>query len=347
MKGLIEGLLFPKMLTFADEDANVLAGLVAPGTEGTGAPGTEGTGAAGTEGTGPAAEDPEYELEFGEEGKKEKKKIKLSELKKGYMFNDDYTKKTQNLSEEKEKIKDLLGWSENIKKDESAVKIILALSQKGLGNPEVLKRVLEAFEKVEEKKEVVSDEILGMEKELELMDEDSAEAKTLKRMISFSKGLLTRLDKAETDLKTQATTRVKDKEAATSKDQEALVAKATKTLNDTISALTDAEKGDLKFENDEAKGLWRQLVVSHLKDNPKEYKSSEDFVKTIQEVGKKFHSTLQKYGEGVVKKYLESKKGPVPPAGGAAGDHIPKPVTLENLQEGIEKELTNLEKDRK
>ncbi len=341
---VLEKMLFPKMLTFAG-DAEELANLIAPGTEGTTAPGTEATTAPGTE-AGTAPVDPEFELEFGEEGKKEKKKIKLSELHKGYMQNDDYTKKTQGISEEKEKIKDLLTWSENIKKDEDATKVILALSQKGLGNKDMLKKVLAVLEGVEKKEEVVSDEITLMEKELEGMDPDSAEAKTIKRMLMFSRGLLGRLDKAEQDLKAQADNRTKDKEAVTTKDQEALATQATKLLNDTISALTDAEKGELKFESDEAKGLWRQLVISHLKDNPKEYKTSEDFVKAIQEAGKKYHSTLQKHGESVIKKYLDDKKTPIPPAGGAGGDHTPKPVTLENLQEGIETELKNIEANK-
>ncbi len=322
-----------------------------PGTGTTGAVGTESTGAPGTSpapAPGPAADDPEHEIEFGEEGKKEKKKVKLSELKKGYMLNDDYTKKTQDISTEREKIKDLASWADAIKGDPEATKVILALSKSGLGNKEMLKKVLEVLEgKAEEKKEEVSDDITAMEKELEGMDSETTEAKILKRSIAFSKGLLKQITDLKTAIDAQGTGIQERTDATTKKEQEGLIVQATKVLNNTLSALTDAEKGELKFNSDEAKSLWRQLVVSHLKDNPKEYKDEKDFVTTINEVGKQYHGTLQKHGEAVVAKYLKDKKTPILPAGGPGGDPTPKPVTFENLQESIEKELTAVEEAKK
>ncbi len=332
------------------EEGKALEGLLVPGTDapgtgGTGAPGTEGTG---TPGTGPAADNPEHEIEFGEEGKKEKKKVKLSELKKGYMLNEDYTTKTQDISAEREKIKDLVNWADAIKGDPEATKVILALSKSGLGNKEMLKKVLEVLEgKAEEKKEEVSDDITAMEKELEGMDPETAEAKILKRSIVFNKGLLKQITDLKTTINAQGAGIQERTDATTKKKQDALVVKATKVLNDTLSVLTDAEKGELKFTSDEAKSLWRQLVVSHLKDNPKEYKDEKNFVTTINEVGKKYHGTLQKHGEEVVAKYLKDKKTPILPAGGPGGEKRPEPVTFENLQDSIEKALEATEEAKK
>ena len=136
------------------------------GTPGTDAPGT---GAPGTEapGTGPAAaavkkpDDPEFELEFGEEGKKEKRKLKLSDLHKGYMQNDDYTKKTQDLASEREKIKDLIGWSESVKKNPEAVKLVIALSKAlETGDKDRIAKAISVFEaKIEAKKEEAIEKI--------------------------------------------------------------------------------------------------------------------------------------------------------------------------------------------
>jgi hypothetical protein len=82
------------------------------------------------------------------------------------------------------------------------------------------------------------------------------------------------------------------------------------------------------------------MVLSYLKDNPKDYANEEDFKTTIGEVGKKYYNALQKIGEAKVKKYLESKKGPVaPPPSGVAGSILPKKPTIINLEDLLQSEL--------
>ena len=204
------------------------------------------------------------------------------------------------------------------------------------------------MEAIEGKKEEVIDEIAEMEKELASLDPDTGEAKMIKRLLTHARGMQTRLTTAEGQLKTTQESTASIKTGQEEKDSQALFAKAEKVLNTTLSVLCDTEKeGGLKFDSDEAKGLWRQLVLSHLKDNPKDYKGEKDFVQAIQEAGRKYHSTLQKHGEGLIAKYLKDKKTPIPPAGGPGGGKPPEKITFENLEEGLTKLFEEVESSKK
>jgi hypothetical protein len=316
-----------------------------PTTEaaGTGAQGTEaaGTGAPGTEAPVVKKDDPEFELEFGEEGKKEKKKIKLSDLHKGYMQNDDYTKKTQELSSEKEKIKDLIAWSENVKKNPEAVKLIINLS-KALesGDKDRIAKAIGVFEaKVVAKKEETVEKIEDIEKELEGLDPESPEYKVTIRLLKQNQGFLKKLEDLEGKVDKTSGTIQKTQDDNDKKEMEAAVEQASKVLNTTLTSLTDAKTGEVKFDSDEAVGLWRKLVLSHLRDNPKEYKDENDFVETIKIAGKKIHAEISKMSEVALAKYIKTKETPIPHKPGGSGDATPKPMTMDNLQSNIETAL--------
>lgn len=314
------------------------------GAAGTGAAGTEaaGTGAPGTEA--PAAkpkDDPEFELEFGEEGKKEKRKIKLSDLHKGYMQNDDYTKKTQELSSEKEKIKDLIAWSESVKKNPEAVKLVISLS-KALesGDKDRIAKAIGVFEaKVEAKKEETIEKIEDISKELEGLDPESPEYKVALRLLKQNQGLLKKLEDLEGKVEKTSGTVAKSQEEKEKQELEAAVEQASKVLNTTLAGLTDAKTGEVKLDSEEALGLWRKLVLSHLRDNPKEYKDEKDFVETVKAAGKKIYGEIQKMSETTLAKYIKTKETPIPHKPGGSGDATPKPMTMDNLQSNIETAL--------
>ena len=313
--------------------------------------GTPTTGAAGTEaaGTGPAAaapaakpaDDPEFELEFGEEGKKEKKKLKLSELHKGYMQNDDYTKKTQEVSSQKEQIKDLIAWSDLVKKDPEAVKLVIFLSQAlESGKKERIAKAISAFEeKVEEKKVETEEKIEDLQKELEGLDPESPEYKFAAKILKQNQALLKKFADIEGRVNT-TTEKLSETEKAKAKEAEGkAVEQASKVLNDTLASLTDPKTGEVKFDSDEGSALWKKLVLSHLKDHPQEYKTADDFVKTVKQVGKDMYSLITKHGEAVLAKHIKSKETHVPGGPAASGDPAPKALTIDNLQSNLEKAL--------
>ena len=316
------------------------------GTPGTDAPGT---GAPGTEapGTGPAAaavkkpDDPEFELEFGEEGKKEKRKLKLSDLHKGYMQNDDYTKKTQDLASEREKIKDLIGWSESVKKNPEAVKLVIALSKAlETGDKDRIAKAISVFEaKIEAKKEEAIEKIEDLEKELEGLDPESAEYKFAARMLKMNQALLKKMEDIDCKIKTTSDTVQKTQDERLKKEEEEAVQQASKVLNDALASLTDPKTGEVKIDSAEGLALWRKIVLSQLKDNPKEYKDEKDFVDTIKAAGKKAYEEINKMSEAALAKYIKTKETPIPHKPGGSGDPTPKANTFENLQSNIESAL--------
>lgn len=253
------------------------------------------------------------------------KKVSLADLRKGFMFNEDYTKKTQDLSAEKEKLADLIKFADAVRKNPKMVKAIIGLTEKGLSDEVVLDRVLQALEGVVEKTEENLDELLKG------IDPESPEGKIIKGMQAQIDALKKRLEQTDQTIK-DTTTKISDREA-----QEAIGA-AQQVLNETLGDLADPKKGGFEFDTETGQKLWRMLVISFLKDNPKVYENEEDFVKTVKEVGKQMHAALQKHGEAKLKKYLKSKESPLPAALGAGGEQ-PTAVTFDKLQEGIEKSL--------
>jgi len=261
-----------------------------------------------------------FQLDLGEG-----RKVSLADLRKGFMLNEDYTQKTQMLAGEKEKIKDLITFADAVRKNPKMVKALVGLTEKGLSDEAVLDRVLKTLEGV------VEDTKEDLDKLLEGIDPDSPEGKVIKGLQTKVKALETRLDKTDKDIKDTGI-KITDKET-----QEAIVA-AQQVLNEALANFTDPKKGGLEFDTETGQKLWRMLVISYLKDNPKEYASQEDFVKTVNEVSRQMHAALQKYGEAKLKKYLETKHTSLPGTGGEGGEKASE-VTFDKLQEGIEKSL--------
>ena len=121
-------------------------------------------------------------------------------------------------------------------------------------------------------------------------------------------------------------------------DEDAQVETASGVLNKTME---DFQKS-ANLKNEHETKLFRQLVLSYLKDNPKEYNNSEEFVSEIKRVSEMHFGTIKSIREGVQKEVLESKRG-TPPITGGDGSKKEDAVTKDNLQASIEKELELLE----
>lgn len=105
------------------------------------------------------------------------------------------------------------------------------------------------------------------------------------------------------------------------------------------------------FETEEEKTMWRNMVLSDLRNNPKaNYASKEDFVKGIKASCAKAAKSVKALSEQALKRYLEKKKpgSSTPPedeAGKAAAKEKQKPKALnsQTLQDIIEAELAEEE----
>lgn len=188
-------------------------------------------------------------------------------------------------------------------------------------NPKKLEKVLEALEdKVEETREMTEEELAGL-------DPDDPYAKLLKKTLDTVKRLEAKIADYER----------RESHAL----EEQLITQAQQVLSRTLEETAKS----LKFDDEEEKSTWRMMVLSYLKDNPRDYKDEEDFVSTIKEIGKKYFDAINKIGEAKIKKYLESKKTPAPPTStGAVGAVLKKKPTIDNLQESIEELLAEEEK---
>uniref|UniRef100_A0A6M3XPR6 Uncharacterized protein n=1 Tax=viral metagenome TaxID=1070528 RepID=A0A6M3XPR6_9ZZZZ len=250
----------------------------------------------------PTPDDPEVELEGG-------KKVKMSDLKKGYMMQSDYTTKTQALAEQRKEVEELVNLANYLKANPKKLERIIAiLDEKG--------------EAITEKKEEIKDELEGL-------DPDDPYAKVLKKQSEMLSKALNQIEEM--------------KQGQERTQQQTLVQQAQQVLTKTLE---DTAKG-FQFADDEDKSLWRQMVLSYLKDNPKQYADEADFTGTIQQVGKKYFDALTKVGEKKIAAYVQSKGGKVPTAPATPGSPIKKKPSMDNLDELILDELEKAEKENK
>jgi len=286
-----------------------------------------------------AKEDEEFDL-------KDLGKLKKSELKELLEKGRDYTKKTQELSEKETKVKELTDWSEIIKGNKKAVQFLVHFSEKlvkegGEYNEELLDRLMANFEaKKEAAKEGLEDQLDEIDEALKDLDPDSGLYKAMKAQKAQIKALQEKIDKQTNVFKEKETaeTQAKQKEA-----YEQQVKKAQETYNTTLDAISGADSKDgIKFEDDNSKKMWRSLVSSVMKDQARDYKTEDEFVSHLKEVGKTCYAVLTKHEEAVLARHLKSKTPTKPkegadPKGGEEGK--PKTKVPSNLQESIEAAL--------
>jgi hypothetical protein len=269
-----------------------------------------------------AADDPEEDIEVtGEDGKPQTIKVKRSELKKGYLRQDDYTKKTQRLSEIEKNQKDLIETAEAIRQNPKLAKVFVGLIQNAIKQNEkgegyydeaFIDKQLAILDNVAaspgDTKSTVEDKQEDIEKLLEGVDPESPIAKALRATFKANKDIMAKLKGFE-EGQSKITKTIGEKEA---KEQEAqynaLVEQAGKVLNSTIDDLADETKGGLAFFTQGEKQEWRWKTVAFLRDNPVAYKDDKEFVQRVNDVGKAVHAAMIKYREEILAQQLQKPK---------------------------------------
>ena len=298
-----------------------------------------------------AAEDPEIELQGGTKIKKSVldnyevevapgKKVKLTDLQKGYMLQEDYTKKTTALSAKEKGVQEIINWIGKVRESgEDATKVLIAFTEKALGNPEKLKKMLTALEDTQAAIEVKEDDI---EKELEGMDPDDPAYKTQKNLLLKIKqlgGMVNTLQgQLENKNKADADNFRKIQESEKQKEFNKSVESAQNALTVNMKALVEEQKEVLN--TDRKKALWSRMVIAYLREHPEKYDSEDVFVSRIKEIGKDAANEIKAMSEEVLASYLEKKKSIVKPP--APSNAEGTPPADETLQDTLERELGSL-----
>ena len=261
-------------------------------------------------------DDPEFDLGVDEKGQPLKfKKSQILGFQKGNMLQTDYTKKTQEISAQREELKEMLNIIEHLK-----------------ANPKKTERIIAILDEKEVAAEAKIDEI---DEVLKTLPEDDPYVKTLRALKTQNENLLKTTRELAGKLGTfeQKTQGIEEKEAV--KQAETVL---TKALDDISKTLT--------FEDDDDKSDWRKAVLTYLVNDPKTYTTEEEFLAEIQRLGTFEYDALTKRNERITGRYIKSKGGPatIPthPAGAGAKPLSKKP-SMDNLQETLEEALKNEE----
>lgn len=262
-------------------------------------------------------DDPEFDLGQDEKGQPLKfKKSQILEFHKGNMLQSDYTKKTQELSAEKESIKEMFNIIEHLKT-----------------NPTKAQRIIAILDEKEAAQEAKIDDI---DEVLKTLPEDDPYAKGLRGMKAQMNDLL----KINRELSGKLGQFEQKNQAI---EQQGAVKQAETALT---KALDDVSK-TLGFDDDDDKADWRKMVLTYLVNNPKKYNTEAEFLAEIQGVGKNEFDNVTKRNERIMAKYIKSKGAPAVPThpAGAGSKPLTKKPTSDNLQEILEEALT--EEDKK
>ena len=270
----------------------------------------------------PADEDPEFDL-GGDLGKV--KRSQVTGWKKGGMLEEDYRKKTEELSAKEKELKSLAEMSDFLAKNPKKLQKVLAVLQEA-------EDAAEAAAAGEGTKKAAAD-AAGDAKDaiaavLEKLDPEDPAGLILKEIYTELKGLSKKVQDVEAK-------ELKQQEAEQVKAQRGAVDYARNVIKKTVADIEPSQN----FETDEEKTAWRQMTLSILKDNPKNYRDEEDFVKAVKEAGESAGKRIKAMVEANLKKYLEKKSGPTLPGPGAGGAAEPKKFTMGTLQETLEREL--------
>lgn len=321
-----------KELTEAEKlEAELNGGTVVADAQDAGAAPKADDKAAATAAAQPTAdEDPEIDL-GGTLGKV--KRSQIEGWKKNGMLEEDYRKKTEDLAAQQKQLEALSNMSDYLGK-----------------NPKKLAKVLQILEDADDAQaaaaagtgtqaaaqaagDAAKDAISAI---LEKMDPEDPASVLLKEIYTELKSVRATVKGFE-DRETKLQEQQRLAEEARAADANKEIFENTRKL---IATNLDSELEGHKFESDIEKQIWRDQAIKALQVAGKQgFKSEEDLVKAIKAASSAAAQSVKAIGEARLKKHFE-QKGPILPGPGASGDVAPKTVTMENLQDILEGELS-------
>ena len=260
-------------------------------------------------------EDPEFDLGVNEKGEPLKfKKSQILEFHKGSMLNADYTKKTQELTAQKEELKEMFGIVEHLKANpKKAEKIIAILDEKE--------------DALQDKKEENIDTLKDLPADDPYAIALRNQNKKIDELLKINSNLQGKLDSFGNNLKANEET----------KQRETAQAVLNKGLEDVSKTFT--------FDSDKEKDFWRRGVLTVLMNNPNDYTKLDEagFLGYLSKIGKAEFDNINTIGEERLKKHIASKGGtpPLSTPGGAAGKPLSSKPTGDNMEDIISEALEN------
>lgn len=274
-----------------------------------------------------AGDDPE--IDFGEKIGK----VKLSEARKRMMLQEDYSAKMTEIKEKEKQLETIIEFSEYLKQNPKKAQKIAAILDE-------IEDAQETGTKKEVKQTVqdAKDEIEEVLEQMDTTDPGAAVLKALYKKLSSLTETVNGFKEREEKLTQQQQEQQQQEQYAK------LVDEGKKLLNSTI----DEVQKETGFETEEEKQLWRKMIFSDLKNNPKKsYEKREDFVEAIKASAEKATKQIKALAEQTLKKYLERKSTPKLPGSGGGGDaqpkEKPKVTNTESLQQSLEDALAEEE----
>lgn len=260
----------------------------------------------------PVDEDPEFEVDAADEaGKPTKQKLKLSELKKGYLRESDYTRKTQEISALKERYRNVEEFLTRVNSHDGLRKLINSIVVKagldeGKINDEVVNKYLGL---IEDKKEAIVDDQKEIESVLSELDPDGPHYKILKRQLEQNKEQLKKIAALEQKISGFDKFQTTLTEQQQNEQLQKATTEAATVMETTLKDLADTSKGGYKFIHDTEKQRWESTVNAILKTIQWPQNTTLDmFRDAIKKAGKTAFDHITREREAYQAAFLGSKK---------------------------------------
>jgi len=285
-------------------------------------------------------EDPEVEVSAG-------KKVKMSELKAGYLRNEDYTSKTQKLSEDQAKMKDTLDWVKRVSSNQKLAKAVDSIVSKAFTDENAEQYLDGLLSHLEGKKEQIQDAKDEIDELLSELPQDDPYAQALRHNREMIRKAMAQINTAITAAKQTPQQAKAEDPQATQQDKAAITDEGRKAVDDAIG---ESAKAAGVAQNDGQYKFWRSAVVAELNERAKDgsITSIEQLKSLAVEAGKKVAGELKAYLDAQKAEYIKSKESLLPHGASVsgAGGRQPQEISMDNLDDVIEKNLNSLISER-
>jgi hypothetical protein len=293
-------------------------------------------------------DDPEFDVDLGG-GKTEK--IKLSLLKKGYMQQGDYTKKSQDLARQREEVEPLLNFVNLAKQDQKAVSALVSFVEQFIKddkiNPEFIERFNSFVSGKQETPQAIDFKDPELNRALTDIDPESDLGKVIMHVLQKNNSLEKELREFRDGYtkKEQA-----QAEAANKQEFQKMVDGARAFYTDTVKTLGDDQK-KFKFHSPEERQDWESEVRKRVSNDNTEFANetfTSEFKACIEKHAAEAYAYINRIGERRVAAHLKTNTTKLPVSGGNVGGDRPPTGEYQkglSLNENIENMLRKRKED--
>lgn len=279
------------------------------------------------------------------------KVLKGKELRKGFMLQSDYTRKTQELAKLRETTTRLQSWLNDIKSNSEVKNIVRAVTEKILysQNPDAGKSLAQRLMATLEGKEQDIKPEANQQFLADLPDDDPY-AQSIKHLHA----MMQKIEKSLENKSSAAPHKMQDlfddvqsDSQSQNIDSEHLeqMENVKKTMNTTLEGMVK----ELGIDADDVDDWRSRVLYAANKSFPREFENEQQFVDALRQVGKAEYDRQVKRDEKIRDRYIKSKAAALPGGqvpSGAGADEQPKKLTMDTFEEIFSKELKSAVAER-